>query len=139
MNIKDYMQDGADMQARCVLCYLQVNAPGVEENIDATEVGRFENCREQGYCVSVAKKGKQLNIIFFEHRNGDNLCAVEWIEKPGLINTPTLDAPGLKKSPWYNDKFAVSKEVPYMHIQEMGDWIVDELNNFLKDKKLVTK
>ncbi len=131
MNIEDYMQDGAEMQARCVLCYLQVNASAP----DVTEVGRFENGREQGYCVSVAKEGKQMNIIFFEHRNGDSLCAVEWIDEPGL-NTPTLDAPGLKKTAWYYDKYAVSKKVPYMHIQEMGDWIIDELNNFL-DKKSV--
>lgn len=138
MKLIEYLQDGACMQARCVLCYLQTNVCIFEDDEDPykiktgdIEVGRWENCREQGYCVSLAKNGISLNIIFFEHRNSDSICAVKWQEN-GMINTPSLDSPELKKTKWYNDKFAVDKKVPYMHIREMGDWILNEFKQFIK-------
>jgi len=78
-NLMNYLQDGASAQARATLMYLQ-NYGEVEKSWNketgryeaAIEVARWENCREQGYVVSLmARNCKQLNIAFFEHRNSD--------------------------------------------------------------------
>ena len=139
MELKNYLLDGACMQARCVLCYIQdfeINESYDEKygmNMARIEVGRWENCREQGYCVSLAAENfKQLNIAFFENRNSDELCAVEWVEN--TINTPTIGSKELAKV--YKSKYNTQKSMPYMHIEEMGDWITGELKKWwLGNKK----
>ena len=81
MKIENYLNDGANWQAKCILYYLQsmysyitdstynANYKRYEAIID---VGRFENCREQGYVFSLRYKTEQRNYCVFEHRNSDN-------------------------------------------------------------------
>jgi hypothetical protein len=100
MNIVNYLKDGACGKARIVMALLQENVgDGINElyneernDYDATvNIARWENCREQGYVVSLRTKdySKQLNIAWFEHRNSDNICAIEW--EQCTINSPTID------------------------------------------------
>lgn len=133
--LKYYMQDGANRQARAVLCFLQDMT--VEESwnkelhkYDAeVNVARWENCREQGYVVMLSRSdGKNLNIAFFEHRNSDSICAIKW-EQPAFPNSPTIDTADFKGT-CYKDKWDVSHTVEPGQAAEMAEWIEEQLCAF---------
>lgn len=130
-SLENYLNDGAGYSARATLMFLQ-RYSNIEESwnpeykvYDARiMVARWENCREQGYVVSLRnKKHKQLNIAFFEHRNSDNICAVKWQQES--INTLTIN--DAKFGDVYKDKYDVSHCVGYGKAYEMAKWIIDEL------------
>ncbi len=82
INVNDYMLDGADYQARAVLAFLQSNDNLIEDSWNTERgkyeaninIGRWENCREQGYVLSMMSQNRrQINIAFFEHRNSDSI------------------------------------------------------------------
>lgn len=143
MELKHYLKDGACFQARAVLMFLQNF--DIEESWDEDrkeykadiEVARWENCREQGYILTLLSpkhEGKQLNIIFFEHRNSDSICAVRW-EQEVTMNTPTIkDA---KFGDVYKDKYDVSNIVSYGLVLEMSDWIREQLTEYWITKTTV--
>jgi hypothetical protein len=134
-DLKTYLRDGAGHQARAVLAILQESAD-IEDSWDDTykeycakpKVARWENCREQGYIVSLRSKnyGKQLNIAFFEHRNSDSICAVRWEQY--AINSITIS--NAKFGDIYRDKHDVSFMVEYGEIVEMAEWIERQLADF---------
>jgi hypothetical protein len=100
IELKNYLQDGANWQARCVLCYLQGNIHEIdflikdELNLEKNEtdiyVGRYENCREQGYVVSLCYKGRRINYAIYEHRNSDELIVLK-------SNCKTTNTPNAKE------------------------------------------
>jgi len=125
MKLENYMQDGAWYQARAVLAHLQ----GVNNIADEAEVARWENCREQGYIVSLYNNDikKQLNIIFYEHRNSDSVTALKWEQHEiNSINIDTIKE-GVFESKWDSD-FSVW----YWEYMKMGNWIAKELAEFSK-------
>jgi hypothetical protein len=136
VNLNNYNNDGANHQARAVLAMLQGFDCIVESSwndelkkYDAEpKVARWENCREQGYVVSLRTKDykKQLNIAFFEHRNSDCICAVMWEQV--TLNSPTID--NAEFGDVYKNKSDVSHEVRWGEIKKMSDWIVKELIKF---------
>lgn len=100
--LEHYLEDGANWQAQAVLAYLRyhLDANSIVSKLTDTkdwkrydfpyvEVGRFENCREQGYVLMVTFKGKRRNYAFFEHRNSDEL--VVFISDKLTINTPSIE------------------------------------------------
>ena len=129
--LKNYLYDGANYRARATLMFLQLYSEIEDSWNDKSkryegelEVGRWENCREQGYAVYLtAKNGKQLNIAFFEHKNSDNICAVKW--QQNSINTLTID--NAKFGDVYKDKYDTSHSVSYGKAYEMAEWIINEL------------
>ena len=142
-NLKHYNEDGANYQAKAVLAFLQARCD-IEESwnkeyhkYDAEpEVARWENCREQGYVVSMrAKNNEQINIAFFEHRNSDSICAVKW--EQSTINAPTIDTAKFGKI--YKTKFDVSHSVGYGKVVEMADWIKKELDSFWSENLIARK
>jgi len=130
--LNHYLQDGANRQARAVLCMLQGQA--IEESwneqfstYDAEpKVSRWENCREQGYVAMLwhRKTHKRLCIAWFEHRNSDSICALRW-EQNG-INSPTIDTADFGGA-CYRDKFDVSHQVGFGEILKMAEWIQEQL------------
>ena len=135
MNLKYYMQDGANYQARAVLAFLQSH-DGIEESWDdefkrygaEIEIGRWENCREQGYVLSLRSKdySRQMNIAFFEHRNSDRICAILWEQE--TINSPTIGT--AEFGDVYKTNWDTSHEEKYGNISQMSDWIWEQLENF---------
>ena len=133
-NLKNYLDDGANYQARGVLMFLQPF--DIEESWDKERkeylaeptVARWENCREQGYVVSMRSQDmrKQLNIAFFEHRNSDSICAVKWEQV--TINAPTIDTANFGNV--YKDKYDTSFDVGYGEVSKMADLIRKELTEF---------
>ena len=139
MCIDYYMNDGANWQAQAVLAYLRsagVNAVGETWNsenkeYDANiEVGRYENCREQGYIFSVRYNGKQRNYAVYEHRNSDDLCVVVFDYKS--INTPNND---VVADAMGNCKYNYTKSFKCGDIVACGDYITDDIYNFIDNNK----
>lgn len=137
INLFNYMQDGAHYNARAVLAILQ-GMGNIEESYDdktheykaVLNVARWENCREQGYIVSLRSEDyrKQLNIAFFEHRNSDSICAIKWEQSDiNSINITTM-----KTDECYKDKFDVSHSVSYNQAWDMAQWIKGQFTGFWK-------
>ena len=127
--------DGADPQAQAVLAYLTYGRAGVDKSWDAErkrytaepQVSRWQNCREQGYVITMrGGKGRQINIAFFEHRNSDDICAIKWEQT--TINAPTIENADFKDV--YSDKYDVSHRVEVGLAQDMADWIYEQLVAF---------
>lgn len=135
MLLKSYLEDGACHQAQAVLAFVKglCHIDGSWDSETKTEkarieVARWENCREQGYVLSLLSEGykRQLNIAFFEHRNSDNICAVKWEQVS--MNSLTIET--AKFGDVYKDKYDVSYGVGYGEVLKMSRWIIQELNKF---------
>lgn len=134
-DLKHYLQDGANRQARAVMCMVQTHNIESSWDVDWKEykanpqIARWENCREQGYVISLTSKDKsrQVNIAFFEHRNSDSICAVKWEQL--TLNSPHIDTADFGDQV-YTTKWDVSYEVGYGEIVKMADWIVEEMDEF---------
>lgn len=138
IQIDYYMNDGACMQAQCVLAYLRnfkESAISASWNSKSSEyeaifyVGRYENCREQGYVFSVYYKGKQINFAVYEHRNSDEIHIVQF--EGTTLNTPTME----HVTSHMKDKYDTTKSFKYMQIEACGDYIITEINNFINKIK----
>lgn len=133
MDLNLYLQDGAHYQARAVLAYLQgIYSTGIDaswnhetKSYDANvQIGRWENCREQGYVISMCNpRYEQINIAFFEHRNSDAICAISWLQKS--INSLNID--NAEFGNIYKDKWDISHSVGYGEALKMAEWIMDQL------------
>lgn len=131
--INEYLNDGANRQARAVLCFLDdaIESSWNEERSDYDchpDVGRWENCREQGYVVRLRSKkaGRQLNIAFFEHRNSDSICTIRWEQHS--INSLTIDS--AKFGNVYATKWDTSASFGYGEIIEAAKWINDQMQEW---------
>lgn len=136
--LSEYLKDGADRQARSVL-------PFIDENIESSfkdgnyqanvEVGRWENCREQGYVISLRGQdfSRQINVAFFEHRNSDDIHAIKWEQT--TLNTPTIDGLPSDHS-FYNDKYGTDYRVGYGAVLEMAQWVNGVLNDFWENSTI---
>lgn len=135
MKLIDYLQDGADAQSRAVLMLMQGYSPNDVKEIENgfihkafINVGRWENCREQGYILSMGSRvnKEQLNIIFFQHRNSDRIHAVKWLQNSLNIDTA-------KMGDIYKDKYDTSFSVEAGNISEMCKWICQEFDFFWEE------
>lgn len=98
IDIEKYLNDGACYQARIVLNILAMKKYEIIEKTYNYEhsfymgdilVGRFENCREQGYVFTLRYKKVCKNYLVYEHRNTDSLCLI--MNDTHTINTPTFE------------------------------------------------
>jgi len=128
--LENYLEDGANYQARATLMFLQRDA-NIEESWSdewkryeaEIQIARWENCREQGYVVSLRnKRREQLNIAFFEHRNSDSICAVKWQQES--MNTLTIN--NAEFGDVYKDKYDTSHSVDCGKAYEMAEWIIEQ-------------
>lgn len=132
MDLNNYMNDGANYQSQAVLAFVKSNYNnildyswnGEHKNYNVSlQVGRWENCREQGYVITIRSSREQLNIAFFEHRNSDRIHALMWEQR--TINTPTIDI--AEFGDIYKDKYDTSHSVSYGEIEKMTQWISEQL------------
>lgn len=133
-SLNDYLKDGANNQARAVLSMLQ--GFNIEESWDdqfhrykaEPMVSRWQNCREQGYVLSLVAPAGTLQIAWFEHRNSDDICAIKW-EQSSFPNSPTIETADFGGA-CYKDKYDVSHSVGYGEIVKMADWIGEQLTAY---------
>lgn len=136
--LNHYLVDGANKQARAVLCLLQ--GFDVEESWSKEfkrytaepMIARWQNCREQGYVITMRTPGKTLNVAFFEHRNSDDICALRWVQTS--TNSPTIETAQFGGA-CYAGKFDVSHRVGCGKIVEMAEWIEAQLTAFWSEQK----
>lgn len=139
--IENYLHDGANWQAQCVLAYLRHQVDVIlEERFDSSSkfrhtasisVGRYENCREQGYVFSLCDwlTHKQMNYCVYEHRNCDSMCIIKF--ELNTMNTPTMAAVWKGRK----DKYDYDKAFSYGDIVECGKWLVKEMQKQLQEWK----
>lgn len=136
-----YLNDGANRQAKAVLAFLQDLT--IEDSWDSERkkyiaspsVSRWENCREQGYIISMRSQdySRQINIAFFEHRNSDRICSIKWEQIS--INSITIDTADFDGQ-CYSDKYDVSHSVGYGEVLAMANWIQEELHEFWNESSI---
>lgn len=142
VRVDKYLDDGANWQAQSVLAYLRsmyswvVNKTYNKEgnyNEATFTVGRYENCREQGYVFSLRYKNEQRNYAVYEHRNSDQLIVI--IFDLLSINTP------YGEDIWKNmvDKYDYTKAFSCGQIVECGDYIIEDAQNFIQSLKPKTE
>lgn len=118
IDIKNYVNDGANWQAQCVLAY-------VRSHLDLPEsyrvlVGRYENCREQGYIFTLCKDYMQiLHIAVYEHRNVDSLVIKTF--RGQFSNTPRAE--DLKME----NKYDYDEDFPCGSVIDCGKMVVDNI------------
>jgi len=125
---QNYMKPGP--QAKAVYAYLD-GYEGVEVSWDKSfsryapvHIAEWHNGREEGYVIIFRnKKCDQLNIAFFEHRNSDDICAVEWVQS--TMNPPTIET--AKFGDIYKSKYDVSHSVGWGCSKDMAEWIMGRL------------
>lgn len=119
-NIYSYLNDGANWQAQCVLSYVRSHADLKEDY--TILVGRYENCREQGYVFTLTKRWEQLlHIAVYEHRNSDDIIVKSF--KGTFINTPRAEDLNMKDKWDYDESFNVG------NIVDCGKYVVDTFEN----------
>lgn len=139
INIKHYLDDGANWQAQCVLAYLRGIGSSRVESITwdkkknrgegELSVGRCENCREQGYIFTLTYGAKQLvHFWVYEHRNSDTLCVKEF--EGFFINTPTISNIPIK------DKYDTTKDFACGDVVKCGEWIVERIKEYIGKEKI---
>ena len=138
VQVDKYLDDGANWQAQSVLAYLRsmyswvVNGTYNKEgnyNEATFTVGRYENCREQGYVFSLRYKNEQRNYAVYEHRNSDSLIVLVFDDI--TINTP------YGEEVWGNmkDKYDYTKSFSCGQIMECGDYIIEDAQKFINELK----
>lgn len=126
-NIENYLNDGANWQAQCVLMYLRAYIGSMD--IMNIYVGRYENSREQGYIFSARNELEEIqrNYAVYEHRNSDQLCIVKF------DTILTFDTPS-KEKVWdamQDNKWNYTKAFGYGDIEQCGKYIINDIKQFL--------
>jgi hypothetical protein len=125
--LTNYIHDGMPAQTRAVLAYLQ----GLYDEDCQIQVAPWVNCREKGYILySLKPTGEQLNIAFFQPRNGDGLRAIAWL-KSG-INPLNIDTSGLAEVDY--ERFKETLTLPYEGAYQMANIIAKTFEHFLVNK-----
>lgn len=146
IDIKNYMEDGACWQAQAVLAYVKGNIYHLtEDKYHKTslrvQVGRYENCREQGYVISIKFYGKkdgeseyiQRNYAVYQHRNSDAICVL--ISSTFTTNTPGID--DMWKDKGENPRSCdYDKEFDWDDISGCGNYILKDIENFLSQYEI---
>lgn len=132
---------GIQAAALAVQAYLE-NYDGIESSWNS-EKGRYMaspsvapwyNGRERGivvYMHSKASKG-QINIVVYEHRNSDHICAVVW-EQHTYINPPSLTG---MPADIMQSKWDFTKMWSYTEAVVAAQWIYEQLDKYWPEGKL---
>ena len=138
--IREYMNDGANWQAQAVLAYMRGHIFRLEDLVKythkdkhlylGTRVGRYENCREQGYVFSIQVGNEEIHYAVYEHRNSDQLIVL--IANGLNLNTPSVDFMwkdrGEKATKYdYNKSFRCGE------ITECGEWIICDMLDWAEE------
>ena len=142
VNINEYLNDGANWQAQAVLAYMQGNIFSLEKFVKydnkvvyKAKVGRYENCREQGYVFSIqVGYGNERHYAVYEHRSSDTRCV---LSSDGLcMNTPNVEF--MWKDRGENaSKYDYNKGFDCGDIIKCGEWIIANMKEW--EEEIINK
>ena len=122
--IENYMNDGANWQAQAVLAYMREHISEIDYEDFTARVGRYENCREQGYVLSIRVETNERHYAVYQHRNSDSLIVL--ISNGICMDTPDVNF--MWKDKGENaTKYDYDKGFPYGEIVKCGEWILDDI------------
>lgn len=130
IGIENYLNDGANYKAQAILAILRGNIGYIKEGATNSNdvqifVGRFENCREQGYVFSLYYNWHFIkHYAVYEHRNSDKICVL--FSRAMTINTPNANQMFGERG-----KYDVDKSFNYNEIVEAADFIEEDMRNEL--------
>jgi hypothetical protein len=133
--IENYLNDGAGELSQAVLAYLKRYVFLGDEDV-IISISRWENCREQGYVLKVVHcDTEKLNlfIIFYEHRNSDNIC-VKLYRRNGIINNLNIDIACADEN-FMKDKYDFDKSFAVDEASEAAKYIAKVINDYIDEKE----
>lgn len=132
IDVKNYLDDGANYKAQAILAIIRGYREEIAEVANNPEnvmvnVGRFENCREQGYVFSLWYEYKFIkHYAVYEHRNSDNICVL-------ISDKYTTNTPNPEQMFGNRGKYDVDKSFPYNGIIDAADFIISEMQNEIRN------
>lgn len=139
--IECYLNDGANWQAQSVLGYLRSIKESIvtktwSESARRYEaviyVGRYENCREQGYVFTISYKGEYKHYAVYEHCNSDNLIVL--INEGFSMNTPSANFMwGGHDENGKHQKWCYDRDFGFGEIIQCGDSIAEDMRSFIDE------
>ena len=130
VSLESYLNDGACPQAIAVLGLMKAHADYILDRFDAELfVGRYENCREQGYVFTIRYKGLQRNYAVYQHRNSDALCVL-------ISNAYTMGTPQVADM-WADkgknaSKYDVNNSFGNTEVEDCASFIENDMISFLE-------
>ena len=128
--IENYMNDGANWQAQAVLAYMREHISEIDYEDFTARVGRYENCREQGYVFSIRVETNERHYAVYQHRNSDSLIVL--ISNGMCMDTPDVNFMWKDKGE-NSTKYDYDKGFPYGEIVKCGEWILDDILDWMED------
>jgi hypothetical protein len=133
-----FLNDWTCGQAKAVRAMLDGQYDGVESSwlpgyrYEASPyISEWHNGRENGYVITLShhRASKHLVIVFYEHRNSDNICFLVWESDSGFLNPPTLDdiPDGL-----FKHSADVTESFKYGEIGKAATYAYDKMEKFWK-------
>lgn len=134
IDVDNYLNDGANYKTQMILCYLRGNQYDIREkchlkgedfsfSLNHIIVGRFENCREQGYIFGVrVREWSELDDkwMVVEHRSSDSIKVRHF--RTLSINTPSIDMA-------YDDEILVEEKwFHYNEVMECAEYILNAMS-----------
>ena len=132
IGIESYLNDGANYKAQAILAIVRGNVGYIQEGGTNHKdvqvyVGRFENCREQGYVFSLYYKYNFIkHYAVYEHRNSDEICVL--FSRAITINTPNANQMFGERG-----KYDVDKFFHHDQIVEAANFVIEDMRNELHD------
>lgn len=130
IEVQSYLNDGANYKAQAILAIVRgyidyIQERGTDHKDVKIYVGRFENCREQGYVFSLFYNYHFIkHYAVYEHRNSDSICVL--FSRTNTINTPNADQMFGERG-----KYDVDKFFHYNQIVEAADFVIEDMRNEL--------
>ena len=141
-NVKHYFNDGANCKIQAICCLMKMAIDNISDVVynnkeeleernryyddeyceERIEVGRYENCREQGYVFTLKYGFEDIaHYCVFEHRNSDCICLIKF--KGQFTNTPTIDQIWKgRETKWdYDTSFS------YSEVYECFEWLCEDM------------
>lgn len=132
IGIESYLNDGANYKAQAILAIVRgyfgyIQEGGTNHKDVQIYVGRFENCREQGYVFSLYYNYHFIkHYAVYEHRNSDEICVL-------FSRTNTINTPNAEQMFGERGKYDVDKFFHYDQIVEVADFVIEDMRNELYD------
>lgn len=141
-DLEKYNVDGASWQSQAVACCLKARIgelqdcdPGV-----VVEIGRYENCHEQGYVIHVWSLATSLNVsyCFFTDCEDDIICCVKFTSL--CADTPSNSEIWAGRTDAYGRRLRETNEYGVDHYEDsrdlhkMATWIFENIRGEIMKK-----